>query len=72
MLYLYEPKLIMNLRRVYVLASTGLSEPPLVDGHGISITQFCVLAQLECKPWYSRKVFKIVKNDYNILIKCIM
>ena len=43
MLYLYEPKLIMSLWQVcvHVLASAGLSEPPLVDGHGTSNTILC-------------------------------
>ena len=48
MLYLYEPKLIKSLWRVWILANAGLPEPPLVDGHGIS-KKSCVVAQLECK-----------------------
>ena len=69
MLYLYEPKLIKSLWRVCILASAGLSEPPLVDGHGIGNQILCTgsirnkMSVANCFKHHksSRKAFRIVK-----------
>ena len=69
MLYLDEPKRIKSLLRVCILASAGLSEPPLVDDHEISNKILCTgsirllmsVANCSKHPKGSRKTFRIVK-----------